>query len=157
MRSVLVKYRTDVLKYGQKWAQRVELRAKTEVRYFTTIDQTSEVDKNFIVWLHWNIIDKYKNRERQIKTCNSIVISNRISSLPSPCMVTFPLLIVCNTLTLHIMSNILIMIHHKQGFFRFPPLNEQYGKYPTAYKPIKFQDFRTRTACCHSHIIISFI
>ena len=45
VRSVLVKYRTDDFKYGPRLAQQVEVRAKTDVRYFTGTDRTNEVNK----------------------------------------------------------------------------------------------------------------
>ena len=85
-----------------------------------TTDWISEINKSFIIWLYWNIIDNYKGKERQIKTCNSIVISYKISSLTSLCIVTIPLLIVRNTFSLHILSKILIFIRHRQAFFKFP-------------------------------------
>ena len=45
VQSVLVKNRTDVFKYGPRRAQQVEVHTKTEVRYFTSTDRTSEVYK----------------------------------------------------------------------------------------------------------------
>ena len=51
------------------------------------------------------IIDWCKNTERQVKACNSVVISCKISLQTSLCMVTFPFLIVRNTFSLHILSN----------------------------------------------------
>ena len=35
----------------------INVRAKTEVRYLTSTDRKSEVNKLFIIWLYWNIID----------------------------------------------------------------------------------------------------
>ena len=84
-----------------------------------------------------NIIDQCKGSERQIKSCNSVVISYRISSPTSICMVTFPFLIVRSTFSLHVLSIFSIFVLHKQGVFKFLALSGQYGKYPTAYEPIK--------------------
>ena len=45
VKSVLVKYRTDVFKYGPQLAALVSVLAKTGVRYFTNTDEISEVNK----------------------------------------------------------------------------------------------------------------
>ena len=89
-------------------------------------------------------------------TCNSVVISHAISSPTSLYMVSFPFPIVRNTCSFHILSKLLIFIRHKQGYFNSPPppISRQYGKYSTAYGPIKLQDFHIRIARCHSYIII---
>ena len=107
-----------------------EVSTKTEVWYFTSTDWTSEVYKQFI-------------------TCNSISAWWRISSPTSLYTVTFLFLIGLHTFSLHILWKILIFIRRKRGFFKLKPLNKQYGKYPTAYKPIKMEDPRIRTAHCH--------
>ena len=53
-------------------------------------------------------------------------------------MVTFSFLIVRDTFSLHMLLKILIFVGRKQGFFNHPPsLSGQYGKYLTAYEPIK--------------------
>ena len=65
---------------------------------------------------YWNIINKSKGT----RTYNSVVISYKFSTPTSPCMVTFPFLIVRNTFSLHIMSKFLFFIRYKQGFFKFP-------------------------------------
>ena len=55
-------------------------------------------------------------------------------------MATFPFLIVCNTRSLHILSESLIFIRNKLGFLKFPP-DEAIRKYPTTYEPIKITGF----------------
>ena len=95
-------------------------RAKGEARYFTSTDWTSEVNKWSIIWLYWSIIDTCKARERQIKTCNSVVISQRISSLTSLYIVSFPFLIVRNTFSLHMLSKIWFLFDTSKVFLKPP-------------------------------------
>ena len=63
------------------------------------------------IWLHGNMIDECKGRERQMKTLNPI--SYRISSPTSLYMVTFYFLIDRNTFSFHILSKLLIFVGHK--------------------------------------------
>ena len=72
-------------------------------------------------------------------------------------MATFPFLIVRNTFSIHILSNILIFIRHKSGFSKSSPLSGQYEKYSTSYEPIELKDFRIQTAYWRSYIIASNI
>ena len=55
-----------------------------------------------------------------MKTCHSVVISFRISSLTSLWMVIFPFPILPKTLSLDILPHFVFIIRHKQGFFKFP-------------------------------------
>ena len=67
-----------------------------------------------------NIIDECIGTQRQIETCNSVVISYRLFSLTSLQVVNFPFVIVRDTFSVYVLSKILILIRHKKGFFRFP-------------------------------------
>ena len=96
VRCVLVKYRTDIL-----------LVQNEQARLITEIYLTSA---------------KVQNDRR---ACSSVVISYSISLPTSLYMVTFPFLIIYNTLSLHILSKTLILILHKQGFLKSPPPPER--------------------------------
>ena len=58
------------------------------------------------------MIDKWKGKERQTKTCNTVVISYTISSPTSLYMVTYT----HSTFSIHLLSKLLIFIRHMQDF-----------------------------------------
>ena len=102
VRSVLVKYQTNI-----SWEQTKLAKSVSSLLIYSLICQ--------------NIIDRCKNSVMKCnKQNNSVIISNKISSLTSfYVLVSFPFQIVHNTFSLDELLKFLIFTWDKQGFFKF--------------------------------------
>ena len=112
MRSVLVKYRTDVFNKSREQKQKSDiLPVRTE--------QVRSISTLLYGFTHIELISA--KVENDGIACSFVVISYSISLPTSLYQATVSFLIVHNTFSLHILSKFIVFIRHKQGFLKFPP------------------------------------